>query len=245
VNMANVESVAALDSPRNGARALPLRVHFRLRGMILRGELPPGSVLLQAEMARQLGVSRTPMREAFRLLQEEGLIDAAPDKRARVRDVDAIDLDSTYGARIMLEVLGVSVTVRQVTDVDVDRLWEALAEMRRLASEDRMEAWFPAHREFHRLTTQAVAPQLARQIAALREHCERYVRLDRFGHTGAPRRADAEHEQLVLAFMNREESTAVRTIAAHLARTALSILADIAPEREPVATRAALRLVGC
>jgi DNA-binding GntR family transcriptional regulator len=211
--------------------------------MILSGELAPGSPLLQAEMARKLGVSRTPLREAFRLLQEEGLIAASPDKRARVRAVDASDLDSTYGARIVLESLGVSVTIRQATDSDVDELRAALTSMRRMSDAGEREAWYAAHREFHRLATQAVAPDLARQMASLRERGELYVRLDRVGHTGASTRADAEHEALLTAFSQRDEQAAVRKVARHLARTSLSIMSEIAPEREPVATRAALRLV--
>src|SRR5439155_1193638 len=83
---------------------------------------PPGSALLQAEMARRLGVSRTPMREAFRLLQEEGLIDAKPDQRARVRAVDPEDLDGVYGARIMLESLAVTATAKTLTGADLDRM---------------------------------------------------------------------------------------------------------------------------
>lgn len=224
-------------------RALALRVHTQLRGMILSGEMPPGTVLLQAKLARTLGVSRTPLREAFRLLQEEGLIDAAPDKRAKVRAVDPGDLDSTYGTRIMLEALGVSVTIRTVTDHEIERIWAALATMRTLAKSDLAEQWYPAHREFHRLTTAAVAPQLARQISSLREHCDRYIRFDRVGHADAVARADAEHEALAAAFAARDEQWAVRTIARHLARTSLGIMTDVAPDREPVATRAALKLV--
>jgi DNA-binding GntR family transcriptional regulator len=226
-----------------GGRALALRVHGRLREMILRGELAPGTVLPQARLARDLGVSRTPMREAFRLLQEEGLIDAEPDKRARVREVDPGDLDSTYGTRIMLESLGVGITVRGVTDAHVQSMRDMLARLRRLAAEGEGERWYPAHREFHQLATAAAAPQLTRQLVALREHCDRYIGLDRLQHTGALQRADAEHEALVDAFAARDEALAVRVIALHLARTSLAVMSDTAPEREPVATRTALRLV--
>ncbi len=226
-----------------GGRALVLQVHRQLRGMILNGEVPPGSVLLQAELARNLGVSRTPMREAFRLLQEEGLIDASPDQRARVREVDPGDLDSTYGTRIMLETLGVGLTVRSATDADIERLRAALATMRRLAAADISDDWYAAHREFHALATGAVAPQLAKQLGSLREHCDRYIRLDRGSHSGALRRADGEHEALVTAFAERDETAAIRVISRHLARTALSIMSDLAPEREPLATRTALKLI--
>jgi len=226
-------------------RVLVPQLHSTLRHRILDGELAPGALLLQATLARELGVSRTPMREVFRLLQEEGLITASPDQRARVREVDAEELDSTYGARILLEALGVGVTIRSATADDVADLAAGLATMRRLAVNGFSADWFPAHREFHRLSTQAVAPQLGRQMASLRERCDVYIRLDRVGHPQSLERADAEHEDLVAAFRARDETRAVRVIALHLARTSLGILSDRAPEREPVAVRAALRLLGC
>ncbi len=212
--------------------------------MILSGELPPGSVLLQAEMARKLGVSRTPMREAFRLLQEEGLIDARPDQRARVRAVDPEDLDGVYGARIMLETLAVSMTARSLTAEDLERMGDALKRMQELAGDDQRDEWHAAHREFHHLATRAVGPQLQRMLASLGEHSERYIRLAQVGVPASWDRAYTEHEALLEALRLSDPSEAARVIARHLARTALSVLADVAPEYEPAATRTALGIAG-
>lgn len=233
---------AAPDHP--SGRRLALDVHARLRSLILTGELTPGSVLLQAEMARRLGVSRTPMREAFRLLQEEGLIEARPDQRARVRNVDPEDLDSVYGARISLETLAVSVTIRTIGDGDVQRLAAALDRMRAHAAQDDIESWYAAHREFHQIITRAVGPQLRRMIASLGEHCERYIRLAQLGQggSGSWEHGHRDHEALLRAFGDRDHDTATAVIARHLARTALTVMADVAPEFDPVTTRTALRL---
>lgn len=227
-----------------GGRRLALDVHARLRDMILSGALPPGSVLLQAEMARKLGVSRTPMREAFRLLQEEGLIDARPDQRARVRAVDPEDLDGVCGARIMLETLAVSVTAKSLAAGDVARMGEALKRMQELAGQDQPDEWHAAHREFHGIATQAVAPHLRRMLASLGEHSERYIRLAQLGMPSSWARAHTDHEALLEALRLSDPDEAARVIARHLARTALNVLADIAPEFEPVATRTALGIVG-
>ncbi|MFJ4466741.1 GntR family transcriptional regulator [Streptomyces sp. NPDC089424] len=226
-----------------GGRRLALDVHGHLRAMILSGELTPGSPLLQAEMARRLGVSRTPMREAFRLLQEEGLIDARPDQRARVRAVDPADLDAVYGARIMLESLAAGVTARTLGEPDLGRMSGALERMRRHVGDDRPEEWFAAHREFHGVAAQAVGPQLQRMIASLTEHGERHVRLARLGGPGVRGRADEDHQALLSALRARNEAEATRVVARHLARTALSVLAFVAPEHEPTAVRAAFRMV--
>ncbi|WP_405959979.1 GntR family transcriptional regulator [Streptomyces sp. NBC_00024] len=227
-----------------GGRRLALDVHGQLRNMILSGELRPGSALLQAEMARKLGVSRTPMREAFRLLQEEGLIDAQPDQRARVRAVDPEDLDGVYGARIMLETLAVSMTAKSLTAEDLEHMGEALRRMRELAGSDRMDEWHAAHKEFHRVATQSVGPQLQRMIASLGEHAERYIRLAQMGVPSSWGRAHADHEALLDTLRLNDPAEAGRVIARHLARTALSVLADIAPEYEPAATRSALGIAG-
>jgi DNA-binding GntR family transcriptional regulator len=212
--------------------------------MILSGELSPGSVLLQAEMARKLGVSRTPMREAFRLLQEEGLIDARPDQRARVRGVDPEDLDGVYGARIMLETLAVSMTAKTLTTADLERMGDVLNRMQELAGDDQPDEWHAAHKEFHRIATQAVAPHLQRMLASLGEHSERYIRLAQLGVPASWGRAHTDHEALLEALRLSDPDEAARVIARHLARTALSVLADVAPEYEPAATRTALGIAG-
>ncbi|WP_435283513.1 GntR family transcriptional regulator [Streptomyces koelreuteriae] len=227
-----------------GGRRLALDVHGRLRAMILSGELPPGSVLLQAEMARKLGVSRTPMREAFRLLQEEGLIDAKPDQRARVRAVDPADLDSVYSARIMLEALAVSVTAKSLTAEDLEHMGEALERMQESAGADRPDEWYAAHKRFHGVATQAVGPQMQRMLASLAEQSERYIRLAQLGVPGSWARAHKEHEALLEALRTSDPAEAAHVIARHLARTALSVLADVAPEYEPSSTRTALQIAG-
>ena len=223
-------------------RRLALDVHAQLRGMILSGELPPGSVLPQAKMARVLGVSRTPMREAFRLLQEEGLIESRPDQRARVRGVDPVDLDTVYGSRIALEALAAGITVRTLGETDLRRVQEALELMQVHSTEMRPDQWYAAHREFHRIATQTAGPDLQRILTSLREHSDRYIRFAQLGIPGSSSRARKDHEEIFDALQRADETMLVNTLARHLARTALSVLADIAPEYDPVTTRAALSM---
>jgi DNA-binding GntR family transcriptional regulator len=229
-------------APTRSGRRLPLDLHRQLRAKILSGELAPGAEILQAEMARAMGVSRTPMREAFRLLQEEGLIEAEPDQRARVHGFDAEDLDSVYAARISLESLAVTMTVPTISDEHLERLTSAIELMRLHIAEQRPDQWQAAHREFHRLMSAAVGPHLRRLLGSLGEHAERYIRLAQLGVADAWTRGQQDHEQLLAAALRRDDREAGRLIARHLARTALSVMADVAPEHEPAATRTALRL---
>lgn len=223
-------------------RRLALDVHAAVRAMILSGELPPGEPILQAALARRLNVSRTPMREAFRLLQEEGLIDSEPDQRAVVRAVDPAEIDAVYAERVLLESVGVSLTVRSARPGLVERMEESLAQMRAHAAAAELDRWRETHREFHRLTTEG-APMLEDAICTLGDRAERFLRMAQFGTPMTSSRWDADHGTLVEAFRAGDHDLAVRTIAQHLARTAFTALAEIAPCEDAAATRAALKLL--
>src|SRR5258705_3070656 len=123
----------------DGVAAGSIRSH--LREFILGGSLHPGVVISQVELARSLGVSRTPLREALRMLQEEGLIEAEPNRRARVTRFDPSDLDTVYGCRVMLESLGCVLTVRSFTDDEVSRLKDALDAMAEHAETQAVDLW--------------------------------------------------------------------------------------------------------
>src|SRR5215475_14503790 len=107
-------------------------VHDRLRRAILRGELDPKVPISQVQLAARLGVSRTPLREALRMLQREGLIDSEPNRRVRVAELSLADLEQLYAARVLIEALAVRMTVPAYTAADLAELKDALAEMTEL-----------------------------------------------------------------------------------------------------------------
>lgn len=78
-------------------------VYERVRGAILDGELAAGTVMSQVALAEELGISRTPLREALRLLQGEGLIEAEPNRRVRVAPMTASDMEELCVMRVTLE----------------------------------------------------------------------------------------------------------------------------------------------
>src|SRR3954467_14981008 len=82
-------------------------VYLRLRELLLNGEIPAGTVLSQVKLARELGVSTTPLREAMRLLQAEGLLIAGPNRGSRVAPMDPKDIDAVYASRILIEALAI------------------------------------------------------------------------------------------------------------------------------------------
>src|SRR5580704_4270594 len=104
-----VPGLRRVDLPE-ARQAIPA-LHAYLRECVLDGTLTPGTKLSQVTLARQLGVSRTPLREVLRMLQEEGLVEIEPNQRTRVAGLDPQELDDVYASRILLETLALSMTI--------------------------------------------------------------------------------------------------------------------------------------
>jgi DNA-binding GntR family transcriptional regulator len=216
-------------------------VHDRLRRAILQGEFDPTVPLSQVQLAARLGVSRTPLREALRMLQREGLIDSEPNRRVRVAELSVADLEQLYASRVLLEALAVRLTVPAFTQQDLDELRQALSRMTELKGRD-VDVWEAAHHSFHRLLRRYAGERIGRQADDLSDHTERYRRV----YMAEPRAwsaAAAEHTAIVDACVAGDAALASTHLARHLARTALTLIALFSPEHEPAPVREALRLV--
>ncbi len=218
-------------------------VHTYLRQMILDGTVPPGTVLSQVQLAQEIGVSRTPLREALRMLQEEGLVLAEYNHRVRVADLDIGELEYFYASRIMLESLAISLTIPLLTQDDFDKLTSSLDQMH-IASERRdMQSWDEGNRLFHAVLSFYTGEQVRETIKRSIDASERYRRIKLQNLTRSWEVAEAEHMAIFEACREGNRDAAVELLARHLARTALTVIALADPEYEPIAVRTALRLV--
>lgn len=217
------------------------RARSLIREWILSGELGPGTSLSQVELARQLGVSRGPLREALRLLQYEGLIVHEHNLRARVAEVSAQDVDHLYAMRIALESLAVAISTPLLTRADLDKLNELLVEMDTLAHNGAIEPWEEAHREFHAILVRPAGERFDHECSRLFDHAQRYRRI--YISSERPRWIDsvAEHQTIALAAQSGDSEAAALATADHLARTAMVVLANVDPGYNAAAVRRALR----
>lgn len=243
--MAAEDLASSLPAPvRTHPRHTSLDVHAHLRRLILDGTLPPGTELKQAELARTFQVSRTPLREAFRMLQEEGLIEADVNARGRVTGFDAAELDALYAARIMLEGLGVRITAGRLNRGEAQDASAHLHDMDRALQGEDPAAWNEAHRRFHRTLASRSGTLLLRSMASYAERSERHVRAAQIGHPDFFDKGRQEHYELFVAVLGGEGERAGRLVASHLTRTAMSVIADYAPGYDAYAVRSALAMVG-
>jgi len=215
-------------------------LHARLRNLILEGVYPPGARLSERELAQTFGVSRTPMREVLRMLGREGLVETGRYQRARVAPLDPRALDMLYAGRIQLETLGLALTIPCLQEEDFAELDAALSAMRGATT---MEEWEVPHRRFHQLLVAQAGEQIRNTIASYADQSQRYRLILAYREIRAQAVSGLEHARILQACWERNREEAVQLYARHLARTALTALAYMAPEYEPVAVRTALALV--
>jgi len=224
-----------------GTRDSALVIHDHLRSQILEGRLGAGSEINQAQVAAQFGISRGPVREAFRLLERDGLIDMKINHRARVAELSADDLEHFYTLRVLNESLALSVSVPRLTPSELDELAEVADGLRAPDPRDfDFEAWDRVHQHFHLLLLAHSGPRMLDSIAGWMARTQRYRRTYAEGGWGLPPGA-AEHARLAQLCRDRDADGAARLLAVHLSRAALTLLAQIAPTHEPALLRAAIR----
>jgi DNA-binding GntR family transcriptional regulator len=237
-----IPEIRKVDLPE-ARQAIPY-VHAYLRECILDGTLRPGTKLSQVSLAAQLGISRTPLREVLRMLQEEGLVEIEPNQRTRVAGLDPQELDDVYASRILLETLALSMTIGHFGAKERVEARQMLTAMRQAAKSGDFGAWFAAHTDYHRVCSTAAGEAMQRQLRAFADRTTRYIRIYQLSEPNSWQAAgDVEHAAILEALIAGDEQGALTEMAHHLARTALRVLTDCAPEYEPVAVPHAVALI--
>lgn len=218
------------------------RIHKELREQILAGRIPAGTLLSQVELAESFGVSRTPLREALRMLQEEGLIHAENNRRARVATFHLDDLEAISAQRILLSSLATYITVPHLDEEDYAAMATSCAAMAAATEADDVAGWRAADAAFHAVHYSRAPQRLHHEVIRLAERNDLYrsVWLRDTPHRDS--QTAVEHERILQACRQRNVLEAVHGIARHQARIAITVLTHSVPEREPAIIRAALQL---
>lgn len=192
-------------------------VHDRLRMAIRHGELEPGQSISQAKLSRDFSIGRTPLREALRMLQREGLVIAAPNQRVRVAELTAGDFEEILIARLALETVAIRITVPTLTSTDVAALEGYVAQMEHYQKARDQAGLREPHRAFHHTLVAAAGPRVSAEIGELTDHAERY-RL-RFGAFGGWDERRTEHRAILDAAASGDADLAAGLLAKHYVRT--------------------------
>jgi len=213
-------------------------VYERVREAILEGEIAPGATMSQVALADELGISRTPLREALRMLQSEGLVEAERNRRVRVAPVSPVDLEELCIMRVTLEAEAIRLAVPRMTAEDLARLEGSMAEMAHFAEAKDYRRWTVPHQAFHRGLTAPAGDRFTGVLGQLFDHAERYRRLH-IGH-GPSAWATKDHRNILDACKADDREAAGRLLAEHFARTGFEVIDQLASDYEPVRLRETL-----
>ncbi|WP_167332040.1 GntR family transcriptional regulator [Nocardia aobensis] len=201
------------------ARGISARAFDDLRGLILRGELVAGGEYTQSELSRRVGVGRTPLRDALRLLEREGLvINSGMHRSVLISPLTMNDLDDLYSMRVTGEALAAWLTVPVLRSADFERLE---GELDLIDQGDR-----DAHRRFHAGLRVGAGARLTEHLATLFDHAERYqeARLSAEPDEEMVAARLAEHRPILDAFIARDRTLARDLIVDHIAATAEALM---------------------
>ncbi len=197
---------------------LPLRdvVFNTLRQAILRGELKPGERLMEIQLANKLGVSRTPIREAIRKLELEGLVLMIPRKGAEVAEITEKSLRDVLEVRRALEELAVQLACEKITKEEMRELERVAKEFQQVVNSSDITEIAEVDVCFHDIIYTATDNQkLIQLLNNLREQMYRY-RVEYLKRDGVFPQLIAEHEAIIRHIENNEKEKATEVMCRHI-----------------------------
>lgn len=188
------------------------RILETIRDAIMTGSLKPGEKVAEPELAERFGISRTPIREAFRQLESEGYLTVIPRKGAVVTAFTSQDIEEFYAIKSILEGYAARRACENLTSKEIDRLQSVNQKLGELAQSGDFNHFFKVHNDFHDLFLKAAGNEkLSEMIGSL---VSRFKRL-RAASLNLPGRMSIsvqEHAKIIEAFRARDPELAERLV---------------------------------
>ena len=222
----------------NAGRIAPLALYQevaeRLRQRIFAHELPPGTWVDEQALAADYGISRTPLREALKVLASEGLVTLKPRRGCYVTEISERDLDEIFTVMALLEGQCAADTARKASEADLIHLRSVHDELERAASSNDIDGFFEANQAFHqevqhiadnRWLTQAITD--LRKVIKLSRHHSLFS-------DGRLKQSLAEHRAILDALARRDVTRSEQLMREHIS-SGRQALAKVAARRDSAA----------
>lgn len=188
----------------------------RLRESIVRGEIPPGTHLIETEMARNLGVSRGPLREALRILETEDLLESSPGHGSFVPQISSRDIHEVYSLRCILEEEAIRLATENRKTEDLNRLQETLKDMFKAANADDTSRVTDLDYKFHQqIWEMADHTRLKNVLESITTRIRMYLAVQTQLYDDLAV-GISDHELLLNALRNRDSEAGVQVLRNHL-----------------------------
>lgn len=206
-------------------RPLRQEVYDALRRAIVNGELPPGIRVVETELATRLGISRTPIREAFRKLEAEGFLSKGPGSSLVVSEMSLEDMEETFRIRAVLEGFAARLAAERAVPGEVEKLEEILRRTEGLVGAEAPEQLLEWNTRFHDgLNALSGSAQLQQLLQSIHDKILRYRRIT-LDIGPARKRWLEEHRAILRAIRDRDPDRAERLTVEHVHRKKETIVA--------------------
>jgi len=206
------------------SQALYMQVADRLREQIYQHELTPGDAIDEMALCERFGISRTPLREALKVLNSEGLIELIPRRGSFVRSMDIEELNELFPVMVVLEGLCAREAVENCAAQDLQQLEKMHEKLESLAGQGDIDGYYEQNFVFHQAVQDLSGNKwLQRVIGDLRK----VLRLARHMQLTMPGRLEAsleEHRQIMQAFIKNDPDMADRNMQNHLKQQWFSLV---------------------
>jgi DNA-binding GntR family transcriptional regulator len=212
----------------------PLRelVFETLRKAIISGDLKSGERLMEVQLAEELGVSRTPVREAIRKLELEGLVVMVPRKGAYVAGVSLKDVAEVFEIRASLEGLAANLAAERITEDEIEHLERLLVQIKSCVDEGNIKGLIEKDEEFHDTLYKAARNgKLVQIINNLREQIHRF-RVASLANPNRVKELFEEHKRIVEALADRDSDLARKLTQEHIENVENNIMLALRKELE-------------
>ncbi|MDI6631653.1 MAG: GntR family transcriptional regulator [Bacillota bacterium] len=212
----------------------PLRevVFESLREAIINGVLKPGERLMEVQLAEELGVSRTPVREAIRKLELEGLVVMLPRRGAYVAGISVKDMADVFEVRAALEALAAGLAAERITEEEMEELERSLVEILEVSDTQDLDTIVAYDTRFHDIIYRASRNTwLIQIISNLQDQLQRF-RMTTLSRPGRMREAVEEHKKIVEAISERNSELAAQLAREHIENAESSLLSGLKEQEE-------------
>lgn len=191
------------------------KIAMTIRNNIIKGIIKPGERLVEPKLSEMLGISRTPIREALRLLEMEGFIEIIPRRGAIVTTLTRKDIDDIFTIKMRLEPLASSLAVSYLEKSDIDRMKELAAKME-AGSAKGVTQLINWNYDFHNIFIyKCNNERLIKMLEGLQQQFKRAT-VYSFTTEGRTRKVNEEHDKLIAAFEQKDEKGVEKIVETHV-----------------------------
>ena len=208
----------------NDTAGLRRRVFAIIEEAVLNGKYAPGEGLTESRLAGELGVSRTPIREALTQLEHEGLVQLVPNKGAVVTGISQKDIQDIFAIRMMIEGLAARWAAENIKEEELRELQEAIDLEEFYTSRGDIGRLMSLDSNFHQLLYRASKSRPLQHMLHSFHHSIQHARSQSIAAPGRAQQALKEHKAILQAIRERDGERAERITAEHIRNASLNLL---------------------